>query len=482
MYLPQIVLIIIGLSAIIIWFFAGYQRTQAKDERPTLPAILLALWIIAGTIFGRNFYVLHLAGFFDIDLERLLFLIIILFLVMGFFQKEVRFQKNVSIELAMGAYALVCIVSMIRVGFVPVAPEFSSPWFTFITGYLFPFIVFIFAKNYISREKDVTLILHALFYFGIYLSITAFFEYTNLRQFVFPRYIADPEVGIHWDRARGPFLNAAFNGVGILIGFISGLHLLQKKTGVARVFYQAALLLFFPAVFFTLTRSVYLGLLITLFIFLRWYKTSISKWKLISLPLAVILIVGIANSPRLLSSERREGGVAQVGEVEIRMALLKRSIFLFSEQPFTGIGLAQFVPVSVRSYKGPVYAIEEYARDTFQHNHLLAIAAELGIPGLLTYLTLIALILWRLKQLAGKFTGTGIMGDNLRIAIFAIWCVYLDNNLFVEPAHSIFVNSVPFLFAGLADGLYTRSLESGLASRSAVRTLQSPMRIMNSHV
>jgi O-antigen ligase len=196
-----------------------------------------------------------------------------------------------------------------------------------------------------------------------------------------------------------------------------------------------------------------------------------------------VLIVGIANSPRLLSTERREGGVAQVGEVEIRLALLRRSIFMFTNQPFTGIGLSQFVPVSIRSYTGPRATVEEYAIGTFQHNHLLAIAAELGIPGILTYLALIILILWRLKQLAGKLSETGIMGNNLRVVIFAIWCVYMNNNMFVEPAHAIFLNSVPFVFAGLADGLYTRSLESGIvAVQSPLRMSQSPMRVMNSHV
>jgi O-antigen ligase len=273
------------------------------------------------------------------------------------------------------------------------------------------------------------------------------------------------------------------HSIGILIGLISGLHLLQKKTGFTKVFYQAALLLFFPAVFFTLTRSVYLGLLITLFIFLGWYKTSFSKWKLISLPLAIILIVGVANSPRLLSSERREGGVAQVAEVDIRLALLQQSYFLFSERPLAGVGLAQFIPASSRSYKGPVPASIEEAGTTFQHNHLLGVATELGIPGILVYLTLIILILRRMKQLAGKLPETGLMGNNLRVTIFAIWCVYLNNNLFVEPSNNIFINAIPFLFAGLADGLYTRSLlQLGLASQSPVRILQTPMRIMNSHV
>jgi O-antigen ligase len=481
-YVPQIVLMIVSLLAILLWFLGGHQQSQAKDDRQSLPAILLVSWIIASAVFSTYFFVLQFAGVFDISIERLLFLMIIFILLAGLLQGKVHFQRNISIEIVMGVFALVCIVSMIRTGFLSAAPEFTSPWFTFITGYFFPFIVFIFAKNYIVREKDVQLILQTLFYFGLYLSIVAFFEYADLRQFVFPRYIADPEVGIHFDRARGPLLNAAFNGVGILIGFISGLHLLEKKTGFAKIFYQAALLLFFPAVFFTLTRSVYLGLLITLFIFLGWYKTSFSKWKLISLPLAIVLIIGVANSPRLLSKERREGGVYQVAEVSIRMALLRRSFFMFTEQPFTGIGLAQFVPSSRGSYKGPVAFVEEEGIATLQHNHLLGIATELGIPGILLYLTLIILILRRLKQLAGKLPGTGIMGNNLRITIFTIWCVYLSTNLFVEPSNNLFVNSVPFLFAGIADGLYTRSLEAGLLSLSPTRMSQSSMRIMNSHV
>lgn len=480
--LPQIVIMIVSLSAIFLWFRAGYKQVQEKDDRANLPAMILALWIIASAAFGPYFFVFRFAGFFDITLDRLLFVVILLFLVAGLFQGKIRFQ-NMAIETVMGLFVLVCIVSMIQTGFLAAYPEFLSPWFVFISGYLFPFIVFIFAKNYIISEKDVMVILHTLFYFGIYLSITAFFEYANLRQFVFPRYINDPLVSpLHLARARGPFLNAAVNGVAILIGFISGVHLLEKKSGFTKFFYQVSLLLFFPAVFFTLTRSVYLGLVIALVIFFGFYKTSFSKWKLLSLPLALVLILAVANSPRLLSTERREGGVAQVGEVSIRFALLRQSAILFSEQPLTGIGLAQFIPSTSRSFRGPIPYILEYATGTFQHNHLMGIATELGITGLLLYLILIALILRRLKQLAGKLTETGIIGNNVRIAILAIWCVYLNNNMFIDPSVSLFVNSVPFIFAGLADGLYTRSLESGLLSQSPTRMSPSPMRIMNSHV
>ncbi len=474
--LPLILIVVISVAIILLWFRGKQQRNQGVEgEGSNLPAILLASWLVASAVMGPYFFILRFGGIFDITIERLLFIMVLAVLGAGLFTGKVNLRSGITIEMTMMAFVLICVVSMIRNGFLRTSPFFPSPWFVFITGYLFPFIVYVYAKNYIRNEYQVQLILHSLFFFGIYLCLIAPFEYFDLRKFVFPKFINDPEISsLHLERARGPLLNAAFNGVGILIGFISGLHLLDKKTGFTRVFYQASLLLFFPAVFFTLTRSVYLGLLITLLIFLGWYKTSFSKWKLISLPLALLLIVGVVNSPRLLSTDRREGGVYQVDEVNIRFALLEKSYFLFSERPLMGIGLAQFIPASTRSYKGRTTFIAEEAGTQFQHNHLLGIATELGLEGFIVYLVLIFLILRRMAQLTGKLPESGIMGHNLRIAIFAIWCVYLNNNMFVEPSNALFINAVPFLFAGLADGLYSRSIESELkiqiANKESART------------
>jgi hypothetical protein len=474
--LPLIFIVVISVAVILLWFWGKHQKSHgAESEDSNLPAILLACWVVASAIFGAHFFILRIGGIFDITIERMLFILILMAFGIGLFTGKVNLRSSITVEMTMMVFVLICVVSMIRNGFFSANPSFPSPWFVFITGYLFPFIVYVYAKNYIRNENQAQLIFHTLFFFGIYLCLITPFEYFNLRQFVFPRYINDITITeLHIDRARGPFLNAAFNGVGILIGFISGLHLLQKKTGYTRVFYVVSLLLFFPAVFFTLTRSVYLGLLITLFILLKWYKTSFSKWKLISLPLALVVIIGIVNSPRLLSKERREGGIYQVEEVDIRMALLEKSYFLLSERPLMGIGLAQFVPASTRFYKGRTAFVAEEAGTQFQHNHLMGIATELGLEGILVYLAIIILILRRMAQLTGKLTESGIMGRNLRVAIFAIWCVYLNNNLFTEPSNALFINAVPFLFAGMADGLYIRSLESGLkiqlANEESVRT------------
>ena len=47
---------------------------------------------------------------------------------------------------------------------------------------------------------------------GLYLHVTAIFEHFQLRSLVFPKYIMNSNIGIHWGRARGPFLSGSING------------------------------------------------------------------------------------------------------------------------------------------------------------------------------------------------------------------------------------------------------------------------------
>ena len=212
-----------------------------------------------------------------------------------------------------------------------------------------------------------------------------------------------------------------------------------------------------------LTRSVYLGMLATLFIFARCYKTSVDKLKLISLPIALVAILALiyAGSGRLASEDRRACGGVQMSEVDIRIALLYKSFALFQEEPLLGIGLAQYVPTAARSLRPPSRPFElEDMQTQFQHNRLLGIATELGITGLAVYLSLLILLFRRLTQLAGKLPKNGLLGDNLRFVVLSVWSVYIISNMLITPEPHLFFNAAPFIFAGLLDGIYTRSLEA----------------------
>ncbi len=470
---PSAIIMVISLTVMFLWFLEKRQPVHAPQGTSSFPAVLLSFWVVAAAVFGPNFFILRFAGVFDITIERMLFMMVLAWVTVGLFTGKVNIVTHNSIEIAMFGFATICVISMMRVGFVSVDPaRFPSPWFVFITGYFFPFVVYVYAKSFIQTEEQVYLVLTALFIFGIYLCLIAPLEYFKLRQYVYPQYINDPKIStLHLERARGPFLNAAFNGVAIVIGFISGMHLLPKKTGFSLAFSQGMLLLFPPAVFFTLTRSVYLGFLISLFIFFMWYKTPFSKWKLISIPVAIAVAVIFINAHRLASSDRREGGVYQVEEVEIRMALLGMSYYLFTQHPVLGIGLAQFIPVATLSYTGKVPYVVEVSTPQFQHNHLMGIATELGLVGLVAYVIMVVLILRRFMQTLKVLPEEGFLGKNFCIVVIAVWCVYLNNNLFVEPSNALFINSVPFLFAGLTDGLYVRATETSTASHRNSRTL-----------
>ena len=63
---------------------------------------------------------------------------------------------------------------------------------------------------------------------GFYLGLTGIFEYLQLKQFVFPSYIMNPWIGVHWGRARGPFMNSGINGA--VTGMISALERLLPMT------------------------------------------------------------------------------------------------------------------------------------------------------------------------------------------------------------------------------------------------------------
>src|SRR5687768_506933 len=75
------------------------------------------------------------------------------------------------------------------------------------------FVLFFVAPKAYREERDRRVLLGALVALGAYIGITAVFEEVGPEALVFPDYITDETVGTHHDRARGPFAEAAANGL-----------------------------------------------------------------------------------------------------------------------------------------------------------------------------------------------------------------------------------------------------------------------------
>jgi len=62
----------------------------------------------------------------------------------------------------------------------------------------------------------------------------------------------------------------------------------------------------------------------------------------------------------------------------------------------------------------------------------------------------------------------GFAGRNFAVVMTGIWIVYLTSNFFVEPSYCLFINAVPFAFAGIADNLCRRHAAAAVPTFSPV--------------
>lgn len=451
----EVLLAIIGLSALLIFFYILQGTREASDPAMafSLSTVIFSFWLVSCAVWGPYFFSVRIPGLFDFAIDRGFLAMLFGILLIGMYRDKVNFGRGCRIEVLMLLFLGVCLGSMCVHGFKATVPRYPSPVNIFINGYLFPFFALLFAGNYLINKRDLSVVFHVIFYFSVYLVVIAYFEFFNLRQFVFPRYINDPEILLHLDRARGPFLNAAFNGLAMNLGFICGLHLLAFKRGFQRLWYIVLLALFFPAVFFTQTRSVYLTFALTLVCFVWFYRTAYPKLKVLAIPVVLLFLLVLVRLETLASRERREGGVYQVEEVETRFGLIRRSVVMFFDHPVFGVGLGQFVPAVVQQYRGKIPLPADLEEQT-QHNHFLGLMVELGIVGASLYLMVVAGFFRGLLKLAEKLPEQGFISVNLLVVLAIALAVCLCCNLFVEPSYCLYANVSFFLFGGIVNGLY----------------------------
>ena len=84
-----------------------------------------------------------------------------------------------------------------------------------------------------------------------------------MSDFVFPKDILNPRLGINFGRSRGPFLSAAVNGT--ILGMLSVLnfYIAMNTRSLYRIFFIINIFLSVVGVFFTYTRASWLGIVVS---------------------------------------------------------------------------------------------------------------------------------------------------------------------------------------------------------------------------
>jgi putative inorganic carbon (HCO3(-)) transporter len=147
----------------------------------------------------------------------------------------------------------------------------------------------------------------------------------------------------------------------------------------------------------TQSRSAYLGLLVGLVGFGVWR----SRWFLVALLVLSVVTLGVGlhlgledSVEALVDTESARLGVG-------RLEIWERAVSLMQDFPYTGVGLNTFPHVGDAMYPYPSAGL--WARVPHAHNNLLQVGVDLGVPGLVAYVGVLAVFAactWKVHRLS----------------------------------------------------------------------------------
>ena len=185
--------------------------------------------------------------------------------------------------------------------------------------------------------------------------------------------------------------------VALLVGAVQRRLFLWRSSGglvTWETACQAALLVLTAGTLvLTQSRGAWVGLLVTTVIFFVWYSR-------LTRALAAVIVGGVLMLTVTLGFERTvnlaisQSGPGMAGNVSSRVELWSRAIYGIQDFPFTGMGMNAFRKVMPVLY--PAFLISPDWDVAHAHNHLLQAALDLGLPGLVAYISIWLVVGWLL--------------------------------------------------------------------------------------
>lgn len=322
---------------------------------------------------------------FPIGPDRLLLLVGLTLMATSKDMHEWRVAVR-PLHLLMFAAVAWCIASAISVGTV------TDPTAVFAVLDAFgilPFTFLLIAPVVFCTQRRRAVLLTGLVGLGFYLGATSVLEGLSLGQLVWPSYIGDPSVGAHYGRARGPFLQAAANGLALTTcGVAAAMGVAIWHRRVPRAMAAITLLLCAAGILLTYTRSVWLaaigGAVLAMLLDRRLRRLIIVVIPALGLAVAAALV----SSPSIRDAVEARLGYDRSG---IDRIIANDAAFrILADRPLHGVGWQRF-PAVQDEWVRQADTLPITSTGISVHNVPLGFAAELGIPGALLWLGVVIL-------------------------------------------------------------------------------------------
>ena len=425
----------------------GLARAIAALLRPLHALIVAPSWLFLATMALMLF---HPPDYQFHSIDRMAFglLIFVVLLRICLLQRPIHFGAPVTLPmLGVLALAFAGVLSQ---------PYAAENWSLFAAKWLVPFALYHLAayvfNDEISLRRFETFSLVVL----AYLSLVAVLFLLDAKQFIVPRYILDEGLGIHADRARGPFLQAVANGVALnLLGLVA---LNAYRRGRLRGVWAFVLLLALPlAIVATRTRAVWLSFAGSMLILLFFSPSR----RLRRACLGFVLAGSLGLMAAVTCTDRGAALCERLEEsspVMFRLSMYRAGWEMFLEKPGTGWGATGMqTELSKR--------IDDFHQDSFFfHNTYLEIGVQYGVPGLALYVWMMLDLFWLGRPPnRGCISGRSFLDQEFRGVWLLMLGVYLLNGAFVVMNYQ-FVNGLLFATAGLLVAQNRRLAESRVSA------------------
>jgi hypothetical protein len=410
----------------------------------TLP--LLALWIAFSC--SRWFGLTGVAGLPDITLERICLATVCLYALARCVMMRRGFSRLVAAEAGLWIFGLACLVSGLRGQSGGSPSDVINPVFNSV---LYPAVAFMIVLRSRITGRDLTRFAVILTLFGLYLGLTAVLEQTPLRPWLIPPSINDPSVGIHFDRSRGPYLNAAFNGL-VMVQLIPAAMLLRQLAGRGwKVLASFAIALLCLGTYYTATRSCQLSLAAVALMGAVLPNPSRRAYRVLLGALLLGAYVGYMSGGK--PAER----LGSEEPIDTRMNLLLATGEMVLDKPALGSGYGRFAELNQEYYnRGTHFGALSYQEQWYQvgsHNTLLTPLAEMGVVlgGLYLFLIFRA-VGHSLPRGSGARPGVkeeqvgGLLTCGLLIGV-----AFLVNAVLFELRYELTPNALFWVFAAFAE-------------------------------
>jgi O-antigen ligase len=439
-----------------------------------MPLLLAALaTVLAGAVWGCGIPSLRL---FSIGTTRwTIDRAMLLFLIAAF---VVQRQQGRTLRKALGAseWLMLVFVGWITVSvfthdFWLMYGHTATPLWRWATAYCIPMMLYLIARQSSYGQREVDWMYWALILFGVYLAVTGIFEIMHLWTLVFPKHIADPTVGIHFGRARGPMVTSVTYGLYLGVSLLCLWATRERLGRLAWLIVPPISLLFCVGLYYSYTRSSWLGTGLGLLLILAYSMHGRARILTVgSLALCAVLML-TTKMDRILSFQREQSGSVAKDSAECRLIFAYVSWKMFEDAPIWGAGFGQF-PVAKMPYLSERVDMPlEEIRPLVHHNTFLSLLSETGIVGLVLFVAI--LISWaRHAQLLCRDPALPPWIRRHAVLFLGVLGLYVCQLVFHELSYSTMDNCLVFLLAGTLMGAHPGWMGSKAPATNVVSDLE----------